>query len=170
MFLKIVAGYTDTDDDLLYEQVAKKQKRSKVRKRSMKVMREVKTCKFSLNILTLCQVIFIIIQYLSSISRGPKRKTKSHNFFVTIPWYHTQIKSSVNDFITETCADACTGSLGFKGLNCCRKFGSRFYVFHNFRFVHSFFFPVWNSWSKMKTRMEDKGYSCDLATTRSAWR
>ena len=34
MLLKIIAGYTDADDDLLDEQVAKKQKRSKIGKRS----------------------------------------------------------------------------------------------------------------------------------------
>ena len=42
MLLKIIAGYTDADDDLLDEQVAKKQKRSKIGKRSTKVRSEVK--------------------------------------------------------------------------------------------------------------------------------
>jgi len=50
MLLKIIAGYTDADDDLLDEQVAKKQKRSKIGKRSRS---EVKK-NFNLKILILC--------------------------------------------------------------------------------------------------------------------
>ena len=41
--LKIIAGYTDTDlDHLVDEQVAKKQKRAQIGRRSTKVMSEVK--------------------------------------------------------------------------------------------------------------------------------
>ena len=55
MLLKIIAGYTDADDDLLDEQVAKKQKRSKIGKRSTKVRSEVKKkYNFNLKILILC--------------------------------------------------------------------------------------------------------------------
>ena len=53
MLLKIIAGYTNADD-FLDEQVAKKQKRSKIGKRSRKVTSEVRTYNVNLKILTLC--------------------------------------------------------------------------------------------------------------------
>jgi hypothetical protein len=85
MLLKIIAGYTDADDDLLDEEVAKKQKRSKIGKRSTKVTSEVKTYNFNLNILmTLCQGTQFPQSYLPFLEDRNENKRTQHNYFVCL--------------------------------------------------------------------------------------